>query len=608
MVPLNKTATNKMAIFRQGYRSAQTTTHSSTPKGRVMSLLARSISSTQVNPDGFPSYEELSLWQEYARVVFSNLIKGEFYKDSTEAANESREIHIRAVQADPIRHLKGLVKAREMNLKAQVQIGLAVFMSFVPAEQWRMEVSDTQGHPFLPSGGAPWPVSIEDVLVELMATLTPKQLFAVVEMLRYKIFGKGLGWAAKRAISRAMGKWSPRFAEYYSIVYKDEINRLLRWVHPPKKYLGADNYRLLHAAVDDAGKIATERQKVAQQLLSSNPRTFRVSDEEFARLLIEYDLDWESTKQFAQMQSPVHWLTRMLQMNTNALLLNLRSLENKGVFSLDGALDYLNEKLSGVGKARVLPMDIVRAYMQVKNPSVKDALKKAFAASFQYKIPEWEGKRVAFFLDLSGSMSGNAIVRSASIAASLLPSVDQEDLTFGTFDTRLALEGQDYDERRSNRYYGYHYRLRCPKITGEAPEVVLDRLFSMEPAGGTDTSVGIKYLLDNSIYKDVIIIVTDEQQNTGQPMYKLFKQYQRQVNPNATLYIINPTSYKWHNAFQKDPSVLTVNTVTPSLFRAMPGISMAEEIVDKVSLHDFVARARYARRSNYTYRPQYLIP
>src|SRR5690606_33691771 len=118
----------------------------------------------------------------------------------------------------------------------------------------------------------------------------------------------------------------------------------------------------------------------------------------------------------------------------------------------------------------------------------------------------------------------------------------------------------------------------------------------------------IKYLLDNSIYKDVIIIVTDEQQNTGQPMYKLFKQYQRQVNPNAILYIINPTSYKWHNAFQKDPSVLTVNTVTPSLFRAMPGITMAEEIVDKVSLHDFVARARYARRSDYTYRPQYLIP
>ena len=149
--------------------------------------------------------------------------------------------------------------------------------------------------------------------------------------------------------------------------------------------------------------------------------------------------------------------------------------------------------------------------------------------------------------------------------------------------------------------------IKCPKIVGEDPKNVLKRLFELNANGGTNSGVGIEYLLHNGIYKDIILLITDEQQNTGHSAYRAFNEYKRRINRDALLVIVNPTTYQWHNYFQNDPSIITVNTVTPTIFKALPQLSKAEEIIAGVDLGKFVNNAR-SRREKYkdNYKVQFI--
>jgi hypothetical protein len=527
-----------------------------------------------VNPDGFDAYKEKSFWQSYCRTVFANLVKNEYYKDQNIAAQESKAIHAEAVLRDPLMHLKGLIKARDMNLKAQVQIGLAAYMSLVHPSLWN-EVVDNKCH------------TVEDILVELNATFAPKQMLATIELIKKKVFNKGLGSAAKRVFARAIGKWGTKKAEYYAVTYKKEVRDILRIIHPSKLFIDEDTYRVLYAAIDGVGPI-TERQKNTMELISDPD--VRMSDEEFGKILIENEIDWQLTKALKNIQSPKSWLARMMQMNANALLLNMRSLCDHNVLDFQEARTYLATRMKTIGKSRILPYDIVKAYMNCPAQG-REFLRDGFINSFNYKIDSWQDKDVALFLDISGSM-GSCIQQAISIAMSLLPSVNHDRLLFASFNTKLYLEGTHH---------------LCPKITNEDPRVIFDRLFQTTVCGGTNTSRCIEHLLDYRIKKDIIIMVTDEQQNFHYNsrikggMYNVFKEYKRIVNPNAMLVIINVSDYEWHNAPTDDPSVVIYNTVSPSLFTALPDLQKAEDIVANVEFDSL-----FNHKEEQHYKPKFL--
>jgi hypothetical protein len=66
---------------------------------------------------------------------------------------------------------------------------------------------------------------------------------------------------------------------------------------------------------------------------------------------------------------------------------------------------------------------------------------------------------------------------------------------------------------------------------------------------------------------DLMVVITDEQQNTGTPLMVAWKQYKEIVNPDAQMWIINASNIEWHSADFGDRSVTVYQTMTPALFK-----------------------------------------
>jgi hypothetical protein len=67
------------------------------------------------------------------------------------------------------------------------------------------------------------------------------------------------------------------------------------------------------------------------------------------------------------------------------------------------------------------------------------------------------------------------------------------------------------------------------------------------------------------------------------------------------LVIINVSDYEWHNAPTDDPSVVIYNTVSPSLFTALPDLQKAEDIVANVEFDSL-----FNHKEEQHYEPKFL--
>ena len=53
----------------------------------------------------------------------------------------------------------------------------------------------------------------------------------------------------------------------------------------------------------------------------------------------------------------------------------------------------------------------------------------------------------------------------------------------------------------------------------------------------------LKQLTREKDFFDTLIIVTDEQQNTGSPFYKQLRKHRREINPEARAFVIDVSPY-----------------------------------------------------------------
>jgi 60 kDa SS-A/Ro ribonucleoprotein len=85
---------------------------------------------------------------------------------------------------------------------------------------------------------------------------------------------------------------------------------------------------------------------------------------------------------------------------------------------------------------------------------------------------------------------------------------------------------------------------------------------------------------------DNIIIFTDEQQNAGSPVVKLFREYRMKVNKNAKLFIVDVAPYQARLANQDEPGVTFIygwnDTVLDVLGYAMRGSGSHVEQIKKM--------------------------
>lgn len=218
-----------------------------------------------------------------------------------------------------------------------------------------------------------------------------------------------------------------------------------------------------------------------------------------------------------------------------AMLRNLRNIIQADVSNIGKVYEFLSDE-KNVLRNKQLPFRYYSAYKALEGlgtSKIYDALEKAIKTSTK-NISRLEGKTL-IAADVSGSMtwgiSNRSTVTSAEIAILLLSIANyicDETITV-TFDTDL-------------------YMCNLPTTNG-----IISNANSIDiDGGGTDITLPFRYLLNNKIYVDRIIVISDNEINSrwacsgwrgGVPCQSVAEKYRRELNPDVWVHAIDLQGY-----------------------------------------------------------------
>jgi 60 kDa SS-A/Ro ribonucleoprotein len=347
---------------------------------------------------------------------------------------------------------------------------------------------------------------------------TPNDLYDFMTMTASRRKGSQGG----RAIKRTVGKWlSYHFgekglnAEYWTIKYGGEkqgafsLADILKTTHPEGVKPSIAKYIL--------GKGGRVLKSDTPKLYWFNKLKAASKWEDKAEAIMEGQLPHEVATSFAGSSKEV-WKAIVPNLPVFAMLRNLNTLTRHGV--IDSArkdIEAIFKDAERIHKAKIFPFRFLDAFNAVTNaPSwVRDAIRDGLDASVE-NVPDFKGDTVVF-LDISGSMQ--------------------------SFMSQAALFGVSCTVKgKNNKLYLFDTQVTEAKVSRRVP--VLDQANKIQPRGGTDTSAPFRTILNDREKYDNIILITDEQQNTGTPAYSVFKQYCAKVNKNAKLFVVDVSPYR----------------------------------------------------------------
>lgn len=212
-------------------------------------------------------------------------------------------------------------------------------------------------------------------------------------------------------------------------------------------------------------------------------------------------------------------------------------------------------------KAKILPFRLATAFRQVDHPGLRDALREAAELTFD-NLPEL-GERTAIFLDISGSMNGQYL-EIGSVFALALYKKTQGNSLFWLFDTEVV------DAKPSRK------------------DSILTQAAQIQARGGTDTGAPVRKLIRDRKKVDQIIIITDEQQNSGSPFYEQLNQYRSKVNRDVKAFIVDIAPYRHAMVPDQDPQTFYIygwsDTVLSYIAQSVQGYSTVMERVAAMNL------------------------
>jgi 60 kDa SS-A/Ro ribonucleoprotein len=246
-------------------------------------------------------------------------------------------------------------------------------------------------------------------------------------------------------------------------------------------------------------------------------------------------------------------------MPTFALLRHMNALQRAGVLEEKRNLEYVVNRMTdkqALRKAKILPFRLAAAFREVEHPELRDALREAVELTFD-NLPEL-GERTAIFLDISGSMNGSYLETGAVFALALYKKTQGSSL-FWLFDTNV------YDAKPSRH------------------DSILTQAERIRAVGGTDTGAPVRKLIEERIVVDQIIIITDEQQNSGSPFYQQLKRYRSKVNRETKAFIVDLAPYRHAMVPDQDPRSFYIygwsDTVLSYIAQSVQGYrSMTERV------------------------------
>lgn len=451
------------------------------------------------NRDGYPAYTR-SMEEQYVQTLVTNTFGNTFYADQQTLLMEAEALHREMAQTNPEFMAKALVYARnEGYMRLQPLFGLAILSAYRP---------DLFAKVFLQV------VQIPSDLSDFLTIL--------------KGMGRGEGG---RAVKRQVGRFLAGVSEYWAIKYNGRgrgysLGDAVATAHPkPADLKQQALFRYLRG--QEANLSLLPQVEALEQLK-------RASTEEEQLHWIEAGKLPHEVVTGAIKPTKAVWEALIGQMPTFALLRHLNALERTGVFENRYNLETVAARLTdqqALQKAKILPFRFAKAFRQVKHPVLRDALRDAVEYTFA-NLPDLTD-RTAIFLDISGSMDGEYL-QIGSVFALALYKKTQGNSLFWLFDTEVE------DAYPSHR------------------DSILSQAERIHARGGTDTGAPVRKLLAERRKVDQIIIITDEQQNTGSPFYEALMKYRAKVNRNVKAFIIDIAPYRSAMVPPQDPNTFYI--------------------------------------------------
>lgn len=483
-----------------------------------------SMRPTTRNKDHYPAYTR-SAEEQYLQILLTNTMSNTFYADQNELLSDAEQLHHEMAAANPTFMAKAIVYARTAGLmRLQPLFGLAVLSAY---------------RPDLFAG------------IFLQVVRIPSDLSDFLTILK----GQGRGEGG-RAVKRQVNRFLAGVSEYWALKYNGRgrgysLGDVIATAHPKPADLKQQalfrHLRGLEANLDLLPQV-----EALERLKQAAGESEQIAWIERGKLPSE-------TVTGAIKPSKAVWEALLYQMPTFALLRHLNTLDRAGVLNDQRHLDYVTARLTdmeALRKARILPFRFATAFRQIEHPELREALRDAADLTFG-NLPEL-GDNTAIFLDISGSMQGQYLEIGAVFALALYKKTRGNSL-FWLFNHEV------HDAKPSKR----------DSILGQAEHI--------RASGGTDTGAPVRKLLQERKRVEQIIIITDEQQNSGSPFYLELAQYRAKVNPEVKAFIVDIAPYRHALVPQTDRNTFYIygwsDTVLSYIAQSVQGYaSMTEQV------------------------------
>lgn len=484
---------------------------------------------TTKNKEGFSAYTR-SLEEQYVQTLLTNTLGNTFYTDQNQMIEEATQLHHEIAKENPHFMVKAIVFARnEGFMRLQPLFGLAILSLYRP---------DLFSSVFLQVVRIPSDLS--DFLTILQS------------------MGRGEGG---RAVKRQVNRFLANVSEYWALKYNGRgrgysLGDVIATAHPkPIDLKQQALFRYLRG--HEVNKALLPQIEAVEKLKQAKTENEQIEWIQTGKLPYE-------TVTSAIKPTKAIWEALLYQMPVFALLRHLQALTRAGVFDDPAHLEYAVKRLTdrqALHKTKILPFQFAKAFKQVEHPELRDALRVAVDLTFD-NLPEL-GEKTAIFLDISGSMSGDYLQIGSVFALALYKKTKGNSL-FWLFDTNVV-------DAKPSRF-----------------DSILSQAEKIRARGGTDTGAPVRKLTQERRLVDQIIIITDEQQNSGSPFYRDLLNYRSAVNPHVKAFIVDIAPYRHAMVPPQDESTFYIygwsDTVLSYIAQAATGYDTIVQKVEALSL------------------------
>jgi 60 kDa SS-A/Ro ribonucleoprotein len=461
---------------------------------------------TTRDPHGSPAWN-MPVEEAFVQTLTTNTLGNTFYATQREMMSEADRVVGAMLDKDPAFAAKAIVYARQEGY-------MRTLPTYALVRLWETV-------PGLAAAITP------------LVLFTPNDLrdFTAMRMERRRAAGKSS--IGGRMIKSAIGAWMcNRVDEYRAVKYGAEghagysLRDMLRIYHPGGEGTNAVFNWIMSDAPDRTGKrvrlTGLPMIKAYEALKKAETAT------EMAKLIETGGLPHEVTTAYAG-SSKVIWNAIVRQLPIFALIKNLAALERHGV--LEDNWKWICDKLTDaetIRKSKILPFRFVTAMEYVTDTRVKDALRGALDLAFD-NVPTIEG-RTAVALDISGSMG---------------PGYHQDikGCPAGGFIRVAALFGVGTMRKANLNGKLYLFNTHCKEFPVSMHDSIATQADRITAHGGTDTGCVVRRLIERNEKYDNIVVITDEQQNSGRPLVDILDEYRQRVNRKVRLFIVDVAPY-----------------------------------------------------------------